>query len=538
LTGITEETDLVSTESTQKDSPTTESIQKDSPTTESSIVQEEIQQILTTSIPELMIQQDAPHHDDVPKDLMPETVFGMQVERDEANKIDDDEKLTTVAPASVSETERTSESPSVMVTDPPPVEQNATSVKDVAVPVVLNNSPSSIGDYLRDSIQEEAVKEVMMDEIHSIPVDEKAVTSEVPEVSSLIQTTVAPAVLNDPPPSIGNDLNNGIQEGAIKEVMMDENESTPADEKAVTSVWHQTTVAPLVMMDETLAPDLDVTDTPLGHASGLYSSALHQDSEEIMLMNDPSSVTDNPFIYVTNIDGLSTESSEEIATVKPLELVQIYDPSEHPEATTYLAEANYEQTEPTDVITTDNLDSFIQESETEEPTTPWPEEESTESTTDSSSTSINVKQSSPPRRQPRPSANKRSYDGYKVYRVILPTEEAVKLVLSMEDEPGIEFWADPRLLLRPRGLFVTSAADVMVAPQIVPQIEQVFRDARLTFSVLLDDVQQAISKENPSGPSFARSQVNSPSGTHRLTWDRYHRLSGFYFKFFFVFHGI
>lgn len=249
-----------------------------------------------------------------------------------------------------------------------------------------------------------------------------------------------------------------------------------------------------------------------------------------MLMDDPSSVTTDSSIYVTNIDGLSTQSSEEIATVKPLELVQIYDPSDYPEATTYLAEANYEQTEPTDVITTENLDSFNRESETEEPTTPWPEEESTESTTDS--TSINVKQSSPPvRRQPRPSLNKRSYEGYKVYRVILPTEESVKLVLSMEDEPGVEFWADPRLLLRPRGLFVTSAADIMVAPQIVPQIEQVFRDARLTFSVLLDDVQLAISKENPSGPSFARSQVNSPSGTHRLTWDRYHRLSGFYFKF-------
>jgi hypothetical protein len=58
----------------------------------------------------------------------------------------------------------------------------------------------------------------------------------------------------------------------------------------------------------------------------------------------------------------------------------------------------------------------------------------------------------------------------------------------MEDEPGVEFWADPRLLLRPRGLFVTSAADVMVAPKIVPEIEAVFREARLTYTVLIDDV--------------------------------------------------
>lgn len=35
----------------------------------------------------------------------------------------------------------------------------------------------------------------------------------------------------------------------------------------------------------------------------------------------------------------------------------------------------------------------------------------------------------------------------------------------------------------------------------------------------------SIAKENPVGPSFARSQTGS-SGQHRLTWDRYHRLSG------------
>ena len=84
---------------------------------------------------------------------------------------------------------------------------------------------------------------------------------------------------------------------------------------------------------------------------------------------------------------------------------------------------------------------------------------------------------------------KRSYQGYRVYRVILPTEESVARILALEGEPGIEFWADPHLLLRPRGLFVTSAADILTSPQAVPLIERVFRESRAPFSVLVPNVQ-------------------------------------------------
>ena len=62
-------------------------------------------------------------------------------------------------------------------------------------------------------------------------------------------------------------------------------------------------------------------------------------------------------------------------------------------------------------------------------------------------------------------------------------------LLKFEDLPGIEFWADPKLLLRPRGLFVTSAADLLVAPDLRDFIEEAFRKARLTYEVLIDDVQ-------------------------------------------------
>lgn len=67
--------------------------------------------------------------------------------------------------------------------------------------------------------------------------------------------------------------------------------------------------------------------------------------------------------------------------------------------------------------------------------------------------------------------------------------QAAKWILKFEDLPGIEFWADPKLLLRPRGLFVTSAADIMVAPDITEYIEEAFIQARLPYEVLIPNLQ-------------------------------------------------
>lgn len=133
-------------------------------------------------------------------------------------------------------------------------------------------------------------------------------------------------------------------------------------------------------------------------------------------------------------------------------------------------------------LTTESQDSEATEAAaTDWPTTDWP-------TTGWPSTD------SPPFVDSRQNAavapkKKRSYQGYRVYRVILPTDESVARILALEGEPGIEFWADPHLLLRPRGLFVTSAADILTSPQAVPLIERVFRESRAPFSVLVADVQ-------------------------------------------------
>uniref|UniRef100_A0A0P5P3C1 Carboxypeptidase B n=1 Tax=Daphnia magna TaxID=35525 RepID=A0A0P5P3C1_9CRUS len=275
-------------------------------------------------------------------------------------------------------------------------------------------------------------------------------------------------------------------------------------------------------------------------------------ADELATLSVNEDVTESAFQSTdSGTDGVDTSSddvADEIVRMEP-QLVKIFDPSVDVEATTFLAEANLQTDAEGDATTesfyhADGVDDEMEadeealtttgesvtvtleigtESGTELATESGPE---LTSQSDTTALPVEVAKLSTPGGPAASAAigSKRSYKGYKVYRVILPTEDSVRRILSMEDEPGVEFWADPRLLLRPRGLFVTSAADVMVAPQIVAQIESVFRQARLTYTVLIDDVHMSIAKENPVGPSFARSQTGS-SGQHRLTWDRYHRLS-------------
>ena len=69
------------------------------------------------------------------------------------------------------------------------------------------------------------------------------------------------------------------------------------------------------------------------------------------------------------------------------------------------------------------------------------------------------------------------------------SSKAAAWILKFEDLPGVEFWADPKLLLRPRGFFVTSAADLLVAPDVTEAVEEAFHQARLPFEILIKDLQ-------------------------------------------------
>ena len=95
---------------------------------------------------------------------------------------------------------------------------------------------------------------------------------------------------------------------------------------------------------------------------------------------------------------------------------------------------------------------------------------------------------------------KKNYEGYRVLRVLVVTDEAIARVLRLEDVAGVTFWADPKLLLRPRGRFVTSAADIMVSPAALPAVEDIFRQGRLIYTVLIENVQVSHSSAPPPPP--------------------------------------
>lgn len=424
-------------------------------------------------------------------------------------------------------------------------------VKTITTPSASDpeNVPQSIGDFLRDPVQPQTdpstndAEKPEPNPTTKEPEEKVLQTTQTPQVESMMVqdpveegeplSTLTSSDSNDIAKDIVTTQSPKAETGSMIETISQEPESNtisshPHDggnlepnqtKKATEEKVPQITLTPQVESlmvgdpEEEAGPHSSATESdPNDIANDILTTQSPKVESGLVaetVAQDPESVTLSSHLLDKVDDDAATtmDSPEPAPSPKP---VQVFDPSENPEATTFLAEAN-DQTE-SDLIDTTEATRL----ELDEVLVMTTEAESDQST------GATVAPSSP--RQPRPST-KRSFKGYKVYRVLLPTDEAVRRILSMEEEPGVEFWADPRLLLRPRGLFVTSAADIMVAPQTVQKLEDVFRQARLTYSVLLDDVETAITKENPSGPSFARSQVN-PAGSHRLTWERYHRVSG------------
>lgn len=247
-----------------------------------------------------------------------------------------------------------------------------------------------------------------------------------------------------------------------------------------------------------LYDDLDVTTDP---SAGMEVTT--DPSGELEVTTDPSAGIE---VTTDSLMDVTAPPEEELETVTPI----IFP--EGPEATTFLAEANYFD-ELTELTTTP--ESLLLEATTDSwdysaATTDYPE--------------LREPVTIPARRNKPLSGKKKNYEGYRVLRVLLVTDKAIDRILRMEDVPGVTFWADPKLLLRPRGRFVTSAADVMVSPKALPSVEDIFRQGRLSYSVLIDNVQEAIANENIALSPFARAQFDDSRG-HQLTWQRYHRLS-------------
>ena len=78
------------------------------------------------------------------------------------------------------------------------------------------------------------------------------------------------------------------------------------------------------------------------------------------------------------------------------------------------------------------------------------------------------------------------YSGHRVYRLHLASEKAAHWLMKFQDISGVEFWDEP---VQEEGTWWT--ADLMVAPNIVFDVEDVFRKANFSFEVIIEDVQVA-----------------------------------------------
>jgi len=95
----------------------------------------------------------------------------------------------------------------------------------------------------------------------------------------------------------------------------------------------------------------------------------------------------------------------------------------------------------------------------------------------------------PPKSSSRDS-RQRNFSGYRIYRVYLHNnDESVRTLMAMEIEHGFEFLAEPRLVHRRNSNFLLTAADVIVAPSIISQVENALLEAFLSFSILVEDVE-------------------------------------------------
>ncbi|EEB11557.1 carboxypeptidase A, putative [Pediculus humanus corporis] len=103
-----------------------------------------------------------------------------------------------------------------------------------------------------------------------------------------------------------------------------------------------------------------------------------------------------------------------------------------------------------------------------------------------------------------------SYNGAKVLRVLVPNKEVKKLIKQMENNGEINTWMGNG-----------TAIDILVRQN---NVYDVLKTKKLSYDVVIDDLQKAIEEENPSISQDEWSELEGRKG-HRMTWHMYHRMS-------------
>ncbi|XP_046673648.1 carboxypeptidase B-like [Homalodisca vitripennis] len=108
-------------------------------------------------------------------------------------------------------------------------------------------------------------------------------------------------------------------------------------------------------------------------------------------------------------------------------------------------------------------------------------------------------------------AERVNYNGAQLLRVSTPTPEVRDKLSLLEEQEDVEKW-----------YLGEKEVDVFVQAEKVPQVKESLDKDQLEYRVLIDDVQDAIDKENPPLSEDELNLVGRKG--HRMTWQYYHRL--------------
>ncbi|XP_014230662.1 carboxypeptidase A2-like [Trichogramma pretiosum] len=111
--------------------------------------------------------------------------------------------------------------------------------------------------------------------------------------------------------------------------------------------------------------------------------------------------------------------------------------------------------------------------------------------------------------------NSVSYKDHQLIRLTPKTKRQVKYLIEMKDnEPDdVKFWTSPAK---------NKVTDMVVSPIILNDVKSFLREKKIAYTILISDLQKAITTQNPRMPKQRRQEIYSSQG-HSMDWKRYHR---------------
>ncbi|KAI4499911.1 hypothetical protein M0802_005167 [Mischocyttarus mexicanus] len=98
------------------------------------------------------------------------------------------------------------------------------------------------------------------------------------------------------------------------------------------------------------------------------------------------------------------------------------------------------------------------------------------------------------------SAQKASFDNYKVFSVLPRTEPQLEVLRQIDNHNGFSLWNEPSL--------VNATVDIMVSPDKVAEFYELMGVLGTSYTKFIDDVQYLIDNEIPEGQNYAASGFN------------------------------